>query len=251
MQNANQTTTQDLGAVTELLSGAFFQPFGRSTSHQLWSSAMVITPALRGMFGVDVDGLSGSIYLDPHLPADWDAADVQRLHVGQSVCSLDYQRQGTSLIVKVETISGPTVRLATAVKGARTAADGSSITFALPPLEVAVPHALPLPGARTSQMKVLAESMTPHSLKLELEADAGSVVTLKLRRNGTALNVHAEGAELGPANGSGGSSVGSFDGEVSGGHRLSTADGLTTLVIRKPRERLAPDALPPTAITIN
>ena len=43
-QNADQTSTQDLGAITELLSGAFFQPFGRSTSHQLWSSAMVITP---------------------------------------------------------------------------------------------------------------------------------------------------------------------------------------------------------------
>jgi glycogen debranching enzyme len=199
MQNADLTTVQDLGAVTELLSGAFFQPFGRSTSHQLWSSAMVITPALRGMFGVDVDGLTGSIHVDPHLPADWDKAEVQRLHVGQSLCALDYQRQGIGLVVRVATISGPAVRLSTAVKGARTAADGSSITFALPPVEVAVPHGLPLPGARTSQMKVLAETTTPHSLELELEADASSVVTLKLRRNGTNLNVHAEGAELVPA----------------------------------------------------
>ena len=208
MQNADQTTTQDLGAVTELLSGAFFQPFGRSTSHQLWSSAMVITPALRGMFGVDVDGLSGLIFLDPHLPADWDTAEVQRLHVGRSVCSLDYRRQGQGLVVNVKTISGSAVRLATAVKGARTAVNGSSIAFALPPVEVAVPHTLPLPGARTSQLKVLSESMTPNSLKLELEAEAGAVVTLKLRRNGTTLNVHAEGADSCHANGSGGSSLG-------------------------------------------
>ena len=199
MQNADQTTTQDLGAMTELLSGAFFQPFGRSTSHQLWSSAMVITPALRGLFGVDVDGLSGLIYLDPHLPADWDTADVQRLHVGQAVCSLDYRRQRQGLVVKVNPISGSAVRLATAVKGARTAVDGSSITFALPPVEVAIPHALPLPGARTSQVKVLSESMTPNSLRLELESEAGSVVTLKLRRNATTLNVQAEGGELVPA----------------------------------------------------
>jgi glycogen debranching enzyme len=109
MQNADQTTTQDLGAVTELLSGAFFQPFGRSTSHQLWSSAMVITPALRGLFGINVDGISGSIRLDPHFPADWGHAEVQRLHVGQSVCSLDYQRRGQSLIVKIVTNSGPAV----------------------------------------------------------------------------------------------------------------------------------------------
>src|SRR6202020_757177 len=100
MQNADQTTMQDLGAVTELLSGAFFQPFGRSTSHQLWSSAMVITPALRGLFGIDVEGLSGAVRLDPHLPAGWDDASVERIHVGSSVCSLRYQRQGQSLVVK-------------------------------------------------------------------------------------------------------------------------------------------------------
>ena len=198
MQNAHQTTTQDLGAVTELLSGAFFQPFGRSTSHQLWSSAMVITPALRGMFGVDVDGLSGLVHLDPQLPADWDRAEVQRLHVGQSVCSLDYQRRGQSLVVSVITISGPSVRLETGVKDARTSGDGLSITFALPPVEVVVPYALPLPGARTAQMKVLAETMTPHSLKLELEADAGSMVELKLRRNAPKLKVHVEGASIAP-----------------------------------------------------
>ena len=198
MQNANLTTVQDLGAVTELISGAFFQPFGRSTSHQLWSSAMVITPALRGMFGVDVEGLSGSVRLDPHLPADWDRAEVQRLHVGRSVCTLDYQRQGQSLIVKTLTISGPAVRLETAIKNARTATDGLSIAFPLPPVEVSVPHKLPLPGARTSQMKVLAETVTAHSLKLELEADAGSVVELQLRHNAPTLNVRAEGASISP-----------------------------------------------------
>ena len=53
MENANLTKAQDLGAVTELLSGDFFVPFGRSTSHQLWSSAMVITPTLRGLFGIE------------------------------------------------------------------------------------------------------------------------------------------------------------------------------------------------------
>jgi glycogen debranching enzyme len=198
MQNANQTTVQDLGAVTELLSGAFFQPFGRSTSHQLWSSAMVITPALRGMFGVDVEGLPGSVRLDPHLPADWDRAEVQRLHVGRSVCTLDYQRQGQSLIVKIKTISGPAVRLETAIKDARTAADALSIAFPLPPVEVSVPHELPLPGARTTQMKVLADIVTAHSLKLELEADAGSVVELQLRHNAPGLKVRAEGASIPP-----------------------------------------------------
>jgi len=196
MQNADQTTMQDLGAVTELLSGAFFQPFGRSTSHQLWSSAMVVVPAIRGLFGIDVDAVSESVWLNPHLPADWDNAEVQRLHVGEAVCALEYKREGQRLVVHIKTVSGKNVRLTTSVKESQVTADGSSIIFALPPVEVALPHRLPLQGARTAQMKVLSETRDSHSLKLELEAAAGSIVELKVRRNGPKLNLRIEGGTL-------------------------------------------------------
>ena len=78
MENANLTKAQDLGAVTELLSGDFFVPFGRSTSHQLWSSAMVITPTLRGLFGIDIDAQTKTITVNPHLPAGWDQRRRER-----------------------------------------------------------------------------------------------------------------------------------------------------------------------------
>jgi hypothetical protein len=196
MQNADQTTNQDLGAVTELLSGAFFQPFGRSTSHQLWSSAMVIVPALRGMFGVDLDAVARTVHVDPHLPADWGGAEIQRLHVGESVCSLEYRREGQSMVVRVKDVVGPAVRVGSEAKGVHVAADGASISVPLPAVEVAVSHGLPLPGSRTTQMKVLAETMDAHSLKLELESEPGSVVQLKVRRNLPKLSVRAEGADL-------------------------------------------------------
>ncbi|HTX75314.1 MAG TPA: hypothetical protein VMD29_03835, partial [Terracidiphilus sp.] len=79
MQNADLTWAQDLGADTELLSGDFYVPFGRSTSHQLWSSAMVITPTLRGLFGISIDAQTKTITVNPHLPADWSGADVRNL----------------------------------------------------------------------------------------------------------------------------------------------------------------------------
>ena len=126
MQNANQTTTQDLGAVTELLSGDYFQPFGRSTSHQLWSSSMVITPALRGLFGIDIDALTKTIRLDPHLPADWNEAEVRNLHVGDSIADLHYRREGQHLTVQLKTISGSALRLAADAKDASVAKDGQS-----------------------------------------------------------------------------------------------------------------------------
>jgi hypothetical protein len=157
---------------------------------------MVITPALRGLFGVDIDGLSNSVYLDPHLPADWDHASVDRLHVGGSVCSLEYQREARRLVVKLSTLSGPAIRLASVVKDSRVLADGSSVAFALPAVEVAVPHGLPLPGARTAQMKVLSEVAEAHSLKLELEAEAGATVELMVRRNMAKLNLHVDGGTM-------------------------------------------------------
>ena len=81
MQNLNLTWQQDLGAVTELLSGDYFVPFGRSTSHQMWSSAMVITPAIRGLFGLSFDAEAKAIVVDPHLPATWQGATLHHVPV--------------------------------------------------------------------------------------------------------------------------------------------------------------------------
>jgi glycogen debranching enzyme len=196
MQNADQTTSQDLGAVTELLSGDLFAPFGRSTSHQLWSSAMVVTPALRGMFGIEVDALTHTVRLDPHLPATWDQTTVESLHVGDSTCSLIYERKGRELVVRAKTVKGEAVHLKGAKDEALVAKDGSSISFPLPPVEVEAPHGLPLRGARTTQMKILSETQSAGSLHLELEAAGGAEVELRVRRNGAKLTVRAEGGTM-------------------------------------------------------
>ena len=45
-------------------------------------------------------------------------------------------------------------------------------------------------------MKVLGETADAHSLKLELEAEADSVVELKVRRNVTKLNLHVDGGTI-------------------------------------------------------
>jgi hypothetical protein len=198
MQTANQTTTQDLGAVTELLSGAYFEPFGRSTSHQLWSSSMVITPAIRGLFGIDVDALAKTVHLDPHLPADWNEAEVHQLHVGDSVVDLSYRREGQQMIVHLKQVSGAAVKLAANKETATVTNNGQTATFKLPPIEVALPQHLPLPGAHTAQPKVLAQTTDAHSMKLDLEAQAGSTVVFKLRKNAETPSLTAEGATIAP-----------------------------------------------------
>jgi hypothetical protein len=190
MQNADLTMAQDIGAVTELLSGDYFEPFGRSTSHQLWSSAMVVTPILRGLFGVELHALKHEIAVTPHLPASWDQAEVNRLHVGASIVDLKFQRQGSRLIVALRQASGEKIRLAGA------GGDGTELSLPLPAVEIGVSHGLPLRGSATAQMKVLSETAEAHSVKLEVEGMAGTEAFLTVRRNDSAAKVTAAGGEL-------------------------------------------------------
>ena len=107
------------------------------------------------------------------------------------------------MVVRVKNVSGAAVHLASDAKGARVAADGSTITFVLPAVEVGVAHGLPLPGARTAQMKVLAETVEGRSLRLDLEGVGGSTATLEVRVNAPRVSVRAEGATLSGANADG------------------------------------------------
>jgi hypothetical protein len=193
MQNANLTWAQDLGSVTELLSGAYFQPFGRSTTHQLWSSAMVLTPAIRGLFGITADALHNSISVDPHLPADWDHATLRHVPAGNSHIDLEFRRDGAMLIVSA---SNGSVKLIG--PNQLTGKDGE-LRIPLPGVEVGIPHDLPLPGSRTEQLKVLSQTTDAHSLTLELEAQGDSAYDLPLRVNGVRSPVHADGGTIAPA----------------------------------------------------
>jgi hypothetical protein len=185
MQNAGLTWAQDLGAVTELLSGAYFAPLGRSTTHQLWSSAMVLTPAIRGLFGITADALHNSISVDPHLPAEWDQATLRHVPVGENLVDIAFKRDGAFLVVRAT--SGE-VKLF----GAR---DGE-LRLPLSSVEIGIPHELPLPGSSTAQLKVLSQNTDAHSLTLELEGQGGSAYDLPMRVNGVRLAVRASGATV-------------------------------------------------------
>ncbi|MDE3105954.1 MAG: hypothetical protein KGK08_12335 [Acidobacteriota bacterium] len=202
--NADLTGQQDLGAVTELLSGDFNVPFGRSTSHQLWSSAMVTVPLLRGLFGVDVDALHSRITVNPHLPATWDDAQVNQLHVGPARCGLQYARHSAAspaeMVVKLTCAEGAKVVLASGQPGARSSTDGTTLYLPLPAVEAAVELPHPLPGDRTHAVKVLQQAAEAQGLTLELEGPAGSTTTVSLRLNQPKLTLHATGGTLDAAN---------------------------------------------------
>jgi glycogen debranching enzyme len=90
-----------LGHFTEVLSGDYYQSFATSSPHQIWSAAMVISPILRGMFGLHSDVEKHQITLAPHVPSDWMSFAIRNVHVGDA--SVDFQYRKTADTVELET----------------------------------------------------------------------------------------------------------------------------------------------------
>jgi hypothetical protein len=203
MRNVDLTWAQDPGFVTEVLSGKFFQPLGRSSSHQLWSSAMVLSPAIRGLFGIDVDAVHRTLYLQPHLPATWDFAELRNVRVGEDLYDITLKRDRTHLLVTIHSAQ-PTVLCINTQN--ETCNDHPvttrTISLPLPPVEVSLPEQqLPEAGSLTTQPRVIDESYQPDHLSLTLEGLAGTTVDLSLRKNmpepssKRAADIKIEGAE--------------------------------------------------------
>jgi len=103
MANALLTFQGALGYVTELLSGDRNAPFGRSSHHQVWSEAMVLSPMIRGLLGIEVAGGGRSVTFAPQLPADWDRVTVRNVAAGGSRCAFSLARETGRLSIEVET----------------------------------------------------------------------------------------------------------------------------------------------------
>jgi hypothetical protein len=195
MQNADLTYAQDLGSVTELLSGEFYQVLGRSTAHQLWSSAMVISPIMRGMFGLQWDESRHELSISPHLPADWSTAAIHRLPFGNSKIDLTMRREGQTLVIAASGPGAAGLHLVSHIEGVKEG--NSELRVPLPAVEVYTGHELPAFGAETHQMKVLSERYEGRSLELLLSAPAGTVQSLGVRVNAVGLHLQFESARAG------------------------------------------------------
>ncbi len=199
MQNAGLTWVQDLGSVTELLSGDLFQPLGRSSSHQVWSSAMVLTPALRGLFGLDWEALHRTLRVAPNLPASWERAKLHNVPLGNSRIELEFTRQKDALLVRARSAASEGFCLvpqsAPRDQPCRApAAAVQELVLPLPAVELGIPAQLPFPGARTAQLKVVGERRTANRFEVDFEAPGGAEYDLPVRINQP--NMQSKGAEL-------------------------------------------------------
>jgi glycogen debranching enzyme len=90
------------GNTTEVLSGESYSPLSTATPHQIWSAAMVISPLLRGLFGLDVDSLEKHVTLRPHLPPEWTRASMSHVRIGTGYADFVFRRSTDSLSLHID-----------------------------------------------------------------------------------------------------------------------------------------------------
>src|SRR5271167_867809 len=95
-----------LGHVTEVLSGDYYQPLATSSPHQIWSAAMVVSPLLKGMFGLEKDATKKTLTFAPHVPADWANFKINNVRVGDSVLNLTYQKTLDEITLEITRMGG-------------------------------------------------------------------------------------------------------------------------------------------------
>lgn len=186
MQNVRLTWLQDLGSATELLSGAFYAPLGRSSSHQMWSSAMILSPLLRGLFGIEANAVNRRLLLQPHLPPEWTHAAVRNVHLGPLLLDVTYQRNGALLDVTATSETAAVFCLdSTRSESAcnRAAATAQHVRVPLPPIEIGITDDQPLEGNATQALKAVGETYEPHRTGFTLTAPAGSTHSIYVRDN--------------------------------------------------------------------
>ncbi len=229
--NALLALDGSLGHVTEVLSGDYYQPLSTSSPHQTWSAAMVVSPILRGMLGLETDALHRRVKLAPHLPADWTRFTIQNVRLGKNAVLLNYKKTDEGIVLETGLSSGteectvefrPAISLKARVQ--RVELNGKPVPFQVETGEtdqhivvqfpittgkyflrigllnefgLSEQSVLPALGSASRGLRVLSQTWSAlrDQLTLEVSGAAGGEYELEVRNAGLIQKV--EGAELG------------------------------------------------------
>ena len=91
-----------LGHFTEVLSGDYYQSFATSSPHQIWSAAMVVSPILRGMLGLQADARAASADIRSACSRGLDCVFCSQHARGEVGLDLQYRKTTDSLTLEVK-----------------------------------------------------------------------------------------------------------------------------------------------------
>src|SRR5262249_53748730 len=91
-----------LGHVTEVLSGTYYEALPESSPHQIWSSAMVVLPVIRGLLGINNSATKETLTVAPHLPAGWNSWSASNVPACDGIADLVYARTSKEITLHVD-----------------------------------------------------------------------------------------------------------------------------------------------------
>ena len=229
MANAQLALDGSLGHVTEVLSGDYYQPLSTSSPHQIWSAAMVISPLLRGLFGLQIDAGAHRVTLAPHVPADWARFTLENVRVGQCAVRLAYRKSASEITLVVTRNGGgdcslefsPALSLRAQILGAEV--NGRKVPFQINKSDVdqhvtvqfplvngdntlrlrtrddfglSISPVLPPLGSASQGLRVLSESWAPARDSLTLEVAGAQGRQYEIGMWNAAQVATVEGAEV-------------------------------------------------------
>jgi glycogen debranching enzyme len=104
--NALLAFAGSLGHVTEVLSGDSYQSLSTSSPQQIWSAAMVVSPLLRGLFGLQTEAATGTLSFAPHVPADWSSFVIRNVPLRSAKIDLKYTKDSDGITLEVRAPEG-------------------------------------------------------------------------------------------------------------------------------------------------
>ncbi|MGE0354559.1 MAG: amylo-alpha-1,6-glucosidase [Gemmatimonadales bacterium] len=110
LANAALAGERAKGAFDEVLHGLERRDAGVCPD-QAWSAAMVLSPAIEGLWGIVPDALSSATRVAPWLPPDWPRMALHRLRVGRSVVDLEMRRRPGQIVARIRKRFGPSIHL--------------------------------------------------------------------------------------------------------------------------------------------
>ena len=228
--NALLALDGSLGHVTEVLSGDYYQPLSTSSPHQIWSAAMVVSPLLRGMFGLSTDAKAATLTFAPHLPADWDSLGINNLRVGENQLQLNFTKSAEGILLEAGRTAGagesiiefrPSISLRAAVQKVELngkplafrvetndedqhvivrfpVSEGPKLLriFVLNDFAITATAALPPLGSVSTGLRILSETWSASHDQLTLDVSGGSGAQYELKLWNAAQIGSVEGAEL-------------------------------------------------------
>jgi len=106
MANAEHTFDNAIGHITEVFSGSHNIWPQEAVAHQGFSTAGLVLPLTRGLFGLEPRAHENELTFSPVFPADWDSVVVESYRMGSAEYSFTYVRHGTRIQLSVRTIGG-------------------------------------------------------------------------------------------------------------------------------------------------